>query len=92
VGARFRRVLFPGYSDQEEYTFESVCEEETKIANTQAEFPAPEGPEDLVVTAILRYRKVDQTLLNVLYTDGKARAPVTDMSTATARIRVRREP
>ncbi|MFQ5845336.1 MAG: multiheme c-type cytochrome, partial [Planctomycetota bacterium] len=90
VGARFRRVLFPGYSDQQEYTFECVCEDETKVGNTEVEFVAPDGAAggELVVTATLRYRKVDQTLLNVLYPDGKARAPVTDMSTATARIRV----
>jgi hypothetical protein len=41
---------------------------------------------------VLHYRKVDQTLLNVLLPDGKARAPVTDMSRATARIRVDRAP
>ena len=42
----------------------------------------------LEVTAVLHYRKVDQTLLNVLLPDGKARAPVTDMSRATGQIRI----
>jgi len=88
VGARFRRVLFPGYSDREEYTFECACEEETGVANTDVEFRAPDQGRTLEVTAVLRYRKVDQTLLNVLLPHGKARAPVTDMSRATAQIRI----
>ncbi|MHC4952747.1 MAG: cytochrome b/b6 domain-containing protein [Planctomycetota bacterium] len=88
VGARFRRVLFPGYSDQEEFTFECACEAEREIKGSEADFPAPTGEGELVVTAILRYRKVDQTLLNVLFPDGNVRAPVTDMTKATARIRV----
>ena len=46
------------------------------------------GDGEIVVTAVLRYRKVDQTLLNVMYPRGNVRAPVTDMTTATARIRV----
>lgn len=90
VGARFRRVLYPGYSDQQDYEFVWNCESGTGIRNTNAEFPAPAQGE-LVVTAVLHYRKVDQTLLNVLQPDGKARAPVTDMSTATARIRIEPE-
>jgi len=88
VGARFRRVLFPGYSDQEEFTFECACSDERKIENSEAEFAAPDKGGDIVVTAVLRYRKVDQTLLNVLFPRGDVRAPVTDMTTATARIRV----
>ena len=68
------------------------CEEEKKIAGTETEFAAPGEGSELVVTATLRYRKVDQTLLNVLVPDGSARAPVTDMSTATVRIRVEEAP
>jgi len=91
VGARFRRVLFPGYTDREEYTFECPCEDEVAVANTEAEFAAPEAGE-IVVQATLHYRKVDQTLLNVLVPDGTARAPVTDMSQATATIRIDSKP
>jgi len=91
VGSRFRRVLFPGFSDREEYTFECACEAPVGIAGSDVEFVAKDG-EEIVVEAILHYRKVDQTLLNVLEPDGKARAPVTDMSTATARIRIERAP
>jgi hypothetical protein len=92
VGSRFRRVLFPGFSDREEYTFECACEEPVGIAGGEVALPAAEAGEEIVVDAILWYRKVDQTLLNVLIPDGKARAPVTEMSRATARIRVGREP
>ena len=81
-------MLFPGYSDQEEFTFECACTDEREIKNSEAEFKAPEGDGEIVVTAVLRYRKVDQTLLNVMYPRGNVRAPVTDMTTVTARIRV----
>jgi hypothetical protein len=92
VGSRFRRVLFPGFSDREEYTFECACSGETPIAGSEVELAVGEDAEEIVVEAVLHYRKVDQTLLNVLLPDGKARAPVTDMSRATARIRVDRAP
>ena len=88
VGARFRRVLFPGYSDQQNYDITWQCEGSPKIQGTNVEFEAPAGGE-LVVEAVLRYRKVDQTLLNVIWPDGSVRAPITDMSRATARIAVR---
>jgi len=92
VGARFRRVLFPGYSDREEYTFECACEEPTGIRDAEVELEAPERADVLDVEAVLHYRKVDQTLLNVLLPHGNARAPVTDMTKATARIRIERAP
>jgi hypothetical protein len=89
VGARFRRVLYPGYSDREEFTFECACESGRGVEPAQGEFEAPAGSAgELVVTAILKYRKVDQTLLNVMDPSGKTRAPVTDMTIATKRIRV----
>jgi hypothetical protein len=92
VGSRFRRVLFPGFSDREEYTFECVCEAPVAIAGSDVAFAAAEEGEEIVVEALLQYRKVDQTLLNFLILDGSARAPVTTMSRATARIRVERAP
>jgi Cytochrome c554 and c-prime len=91
VGSRFRRVLFPGFTDREEYTFECACDAPVAMPGTEVEVAAGEGRE-ILVEAILHYRKVDQTLLNVLQPDGKARAPVTDMSRATARIRIDRAP
>jgi len=86
VGSRFRRMLFPGYGDRQEYVF--VCEEPApELRNPEVEFAAPAAGE-LLVEATLQYRKVDQTLLNMLLPHGKERAPVTSMSFATARIRI----
>lgn len=87
VGARFRRAVHPGTSDTEEFTFECVCESAPASRETQVAFDAPAGA-DLEVTATLRYRKVNQALLNMLVPAGTDRAPITDMGTATARIRV----
>ncbi|HEU5394163.1 MAG TPA: hypothetical protein VFV36_05115, partial [Candidatus Methylomirabilis sp.] len=70
VGARFRRSLFPGFSDSGEYRF-----------------PVPvdaKGP--LRLAAKLRYRKADQYLVNVIFGEGKASAPITDMSFASAEV------
>jgi hypothetical protein len=70
VGARFRRSLFPGFSDSGEYRF-----------------PVPadaRGP--IRLAAKLRYRKADQYLVNVIFGEGKATAPVTDMSFASAEV------
>jgi len=88
VGARFRRVLYPGYSDQEQFTFECACEGGPVTRDHETGFKAPDTSGEILVTARLRYRKVDQTLLNVLDPSGRTRAPVTDMTTATARIKV----
>jgi len=92
VGVRFKRVMFPRSSDSQAYTFECACNESNGIENTDVEFKAPKGDGELVVKAVLHYRKVDQALLNVLQPDGTARAPVTDMSEASARIRIDKTP
>ena len=91
VGARFRRAVHPGTSDTEEYTFECACEGVPAQRATEQTFTAPEG-DDLVVTATLRYRKVNQTLLNMLEPKGTLRSPVTDIASATTRVRVTRAP
>lgn len=70
VGARFKRTLFPGYSDVASYTFD---------------YPES-GAEQLQITARLRYRKVDQYLTNFLFPGQGLTAHITDMSTASARI------
>ena len=91
VGARFRRAVHPGTSDTEEYTFECACEGVPAQRATEQTFTAPAG-DDLVVTATLRYRKVNQTLLNMLEPKGTLRSPVTDIASATTRVRVTRAP
>jgi hypothetical protein len=75
VGARFKRTLFPGYSDIATYAFAYPD-------------PTPEGTQALHVTARLRYRKVEQYLIDYLFPDSGLTAPVTDMSEAAARITV----
>jgi hypothetical protein len=92
VGSRFRRMLFPGHSDREEYVF--ACEDGGGIAGSgeAQEFAAPDAPGRMEITALLRYRKVDQTLLNMLRPDGKSRAPVTTMTTVTKVVDVVRRP
>jgi hypothetical protein len=94
VGARFRRAVHPGYADTETFTFECACESAAPVKPSRdldvAVPPAGEG--DLEVVATLRYRKVNQALLNMLVSDGSARAPVTDMTQARAVVRVERSP
>jgi hypothetical protein len=72
VGVRYRRVLFPGSSDQAEFSF--ACPSVVADGNVQVpgeekyQFNAP-GREvsQLRVSAKLRYRKIDQSLLNFLF-------------------------
>jgi hypothetical protein len=98
VGVRYRRALFPGFTDQASYAF--VC------PGTMVKGPRPPGegnPLDtavtfgtaraptatLHVTARLMYRKVDQFLLNFLFGEEQGlTTPVTVMSEASATIRV----
>jgi hypothetical protein len=70
VGARFRRTLFPGFSDTAEYAFD-----------------APSGRrQTLRVESRLRYRKVDQTLINFVAPGRNLTAPITDLASARASI------
>jgi len=65
VGVRYRRSLFPGFSDRQKFTF--AC-------------PAANVTE-LHVTARLMYRKADQYLLNFLFgKESGITAPVTELS------------
>lgn len=74
VGVRYRRSLFPGFSDQETFTF--AC-------------PGADVTE-LHVTARLMYRKADQYLLNFLFgRESGITAPVTVVSEDRKTIRVR---
>ena len=113
VGARFKRTLFPGYSDVATYAF--FCPDQaTGIREAEAQEEAPLGPEpvelartppqamppadlsltaptgsgELVISARLRYRKVDQYLINFLFPDQDMTSAITDVSVAEARIRV----
>jgi len=100
VGARFKRTLFPGYSDIATYAF--FCPDQSMMASAGAEggeqmerrgvdpltldIPALEGATQLHVRARLRYRKVEQYLIDFLMPDSGLTATITDMSTAEAHI------
>jgi hypothetical protein len=93
VGVRHRRALFPGFSDTA--NFELLCPDFTLPTNGPAkrdrtfQIEAPAGPATLTVTARLRYRKVDQFLLNFIFgEDSGLTAPITDMTVVERTIRV----
>jgi hypothetical protein len=85
VGVRHRRALFPGFSDTA--NFELLCPNlslPSKPPPSEKTFSlnAPPGPpRSLHVRARLRYRKVDQYLLNFIFgANAGLTAPVTDMA------------
>ncbi len=94
VGVRFRRSLFPGFSDKAEYTF--LCPGNSPSDNTQLsaqkdyQFRVPNNRvTELNVTARLLYRKVDQFLLNFLLGEEKGvTSPVSVVSEDTKKIEV----
>ena len=88
VGARFKRALFPGFSDVAEYRF--ICPSTIKGFAAEGdgdgsqtfEFEVPaEYDGALKVTASLAYRKAGQFLMNFLFTEEAGlTANVTRMS------------
>ena len=75
VGVRYRRSVFPGFSDQEQFTF--------TVPST-----VPPSAE-LRASARLMYRKVDQFLLNFLFgKDSGVTAPATAISEDERIIRI----
>jgi hypothetical protein len=92
VGVRYRRSLFPGFSDTAEYAIHCSGSASRPQAGPREErFAMPAGGEagDLTVTARLLYRKVDQYLLNFMFGENSGlTSPVTEMARAEARLRV----
>lgn len=75
VGVRYRRSLFPGYSDTAEY--EVPCPRD--------------GSRTYRIRAVLHYRKVDQFLLNyVLGEKPGLTSPITDIASDSVNVRVAR--
>ncbi len=64
VGVRYRRAIFPGYTDTASYEFT---------------VPRNAGPR-VYLSARLRYRKANQDFLDRVIGKGKATAPITDLS------------
>jgi len=103
VGVRYRRSLFPGFSDQEAFTFtcpgsvvptsatsaRGARPDTGKSLDRSVAVRVPRNVTELRVTAKLMYRKADQYLLNFLFgaTSGIT-ARVTVMSEAHKVIRV----
>ena len=98
VGVRYRRSLFPGYSDTVEYV--AACPSalphkaggdpgKNWAREKEYDFTAGQKPGPITVTASLMYRKVDQFLLNyVLGKESRVTAPAVRLSQATATIQI----
>jgi hypothetical protein len=95
VGVRYRRSLFPGYTDFVDYKMECPSGSSGSIRGDERQsfqFAAPgaSGGRKLQVTARLLYRKIDQFLLN--YVEGgksKLTAPVVEIARAEKIVEVR---
>ncbi|MHB9007108.1 MAG: multiheme c-type cytochrome [Limisphaerales bacterium] len=105
VGVRFRRALFPGYSDSVSFTIAcsgSAAAVTNAVASSpltdQLEIPAPvvpapAGAGEYRLAVALQYRKVDQFLLNYLFGETNTfTAPVTEIARATAIVKVAPHP
>jgi hypothetical protein len=90
VGVRYRRSLFPGFSDTAEYVFQcsgSADRRPPVLGQPTFDLGAVPRSSELKVTARLMYRKIDQYLLNFLFGESSGLTmPVTEMARAEARI------
>jgi len=90
VGVRYRRSLFPGYSDVAEYTF--ACPGSPDAGSPVRETRIPSAPAgDISIDAVLHYRKLDQFLVDFLFPGKGLSAPITDLAHAHAVVRVTRD-
>jgi len=98
VGVRYRRALFPGYSDAVQ--FQIPCsgalgeDKDAAVAeerpDPQVTVPAPDQPGEYTISVALLYRKVDQYLLNFLFGEtNQITAPVTEIARETTIVKVR---
>jgi len=99
TGVRYRRSLMPGFQDMAEYRMlcpSSVGEGTGGDFEHYQEKPVTvptDATGKITLTARLRYRKIDQFLLNFLYGEGERHqteltSPITDLSEDTAEILV----
>ncbi len=100
VGVRYRRALFPGYSDTVEYKIDCPS---TMIKDGQeqpapsdrwqetqhVEIPGMKAADAYQITVALNYRKVDQFLLNFLFGDtNQLTSPVTEIARSETTVKV----
>ncbi len=98
VGVRFRRALFPGYSDTVEYVvgcpsnLSALVQPSEQLPETRVpgyEVPPTAGAGSYQVVARLWYRKVDQFLINYMFgEDSGITAPPIEIGNASATVTV----
>lgn len=100
VGVRYRRALFPGFSDQVQFQIPCSGARTPGPTNTPPDRSGPfhvpsqsvpplESPGEYHIAVSLNYRKVDQFLLNFLFGQTNTHtAPVTEIARASATVRV----
>ena len=96
VGVRYRRALFPGYSDTVDFQIDCSAavmgdpgEGDPGEAVPEFRLTAPGTPGRYHVSAVLQYRKVDQFLLNFLLgEDSGITSPVTEITRAEGTVEV----
>lgn len=95
VGVRYRRALFPGFSDSVKYTIpcpatvvKSDQPNEEGNREENVEVPALTAEGEYRITVILQYRKIDQYMLDYLMGEGTLTAPVTELTRTTATVRI----
>jgi hypothetical protein len=96
VGVRYRRSLFPGYSDTVEYNVMCPSSGPSSLvqANPSTDFYVPAGHSagTLHINATLHYRKIDQFLLNyVMGEKSGLTSPVVDITNAAADVCVAKD-
>jgi hypothetical protein len=93
VGVRYRRSLFPGFSDTAEYAFRCSGNASSAAPDRREQafaLHAPGAGGEVTITARLLYRKADQYLLNFMFGEAAGLTmPVAEMARAEARIVVR---
>jgi len=97
VGVRYRRSLFPGFSDTAEYSFQCSGSTDRRAPGLKEKSfrldTTPAAGSELTVTARLMYRKIDQYLLNFLFGENtELTTPATEMARAEAHIQIRPGP
>ncbi len=100
VGARYKRVLFPGFTDATDFVFECPAKPSdpqqqfrfTTEEDTAFRLPAAVSSGELNVTATVWYCKFNAPFLDRLFGEAAAmRSEVTDIAHAEATVRVRRD-
>lgn len=95
VGVRYSRALFPGRSDYTRYSFQ--VEDRSEKLPLESGIPVestlesrPGAITDIVITAKLQYRKVNQYLMSAAFAEmlGVPTAPVTTISQVSKRVKV----